>query len=516
MLSSFFAVAVVLANATVLTQSPSQPKASHVAWRDEQIVYVGDNFAQAKKAAGADAQVLDLKGKTVLPGFNDAHVHFGLSLTLGSERGVEVDTTQKNAWLKAVRHESAARPDNGWLFITSRNLPAGLGAADLETLGRPVLVVSAHGGLINKKALERAKLAEPEMQSGFIRGRSLAAVLDHVVKSMPMARLREGAKTFLAKLGSLGITSVQLIDELPELFEDLRKSGELTARVRFIPVGFRPENSLYEPTWKGEAPNWVRVDGVKYFHDSGARVSRYELRELYERALHAPAGAATQHLVFHVVSLSALTNLLDTLEALKKSEGSHEPLGRWFRFEHVDEVDPTQAQRLERHGIIVCSNPAMIPEFHTDHAFPMRTLLDAKVRSCIGTDWVGHHTPERPLAPLASVALAVTHGGYGTRERISAEEALEAYTVGTAVAEGMSDKKGALTVGHFADLTVLSDDPTHTAPENLGSLEVLLTVVGGRIVYRSGELAPPETQKAPPSIGPRNDQPPTIGPTKKK
>jgi predicted amidohydrolase YtcJ len=114
----------------------------------------------------------------------------------------------------------------------------------------------------------------------------------------------------------------------------------------------------------------------------------------------------------------------------------------------------------------------------------MRTLLDAGVRLAIGTDWIGRHQPPRPLRPVESLALAVTRDGLGASERISGREALEAYTLGSAAAEGMEAKKGSLERGKLADLVVLSADPTTANPERLRSIEVLLTMVGGRIVYR--------------------------------
>jgi hypothetical protein len=116
----------------------------------------------------------------------------------------------------------------------------------------------------------------------------------------------------------------------------------------------------------------------------------------------------------------------------------------------------------------------------------MHTLLAAGVRTCIGTDWVGRHVPERSLSPMSGVELAVTHGGFGTAERITTAQALDAYTVGSATAEHLEKKKGALRPGMFADLIVLSADPLTTPPEELGAIEVLMTMVGGRVVYRHG------------------------------
>src|SRR5262249_31237811 len=150
--------------------------------------------------------------------------------------------------------------------------------------------------------------------------------------------LLDGARQFLSRLAALGITSVQLIDELPETFEALRRSGELTARVRMIPLGYRLETRLYQPAWPAVAPEWLRVDGAKYFHDDGARITRFELQELAR--LNA---AARRPIVVHVLSGHALDTLLDGIEAFARGDPEAAHL---FRIEHADEVTAAQAARL--------------------------------------------------------------------------------------------------------------------------------------------------------------------------
>ena len=494
-------LAVVLANAHVLTMAPAQPRASVVTVVGETIAYVGDDLAAAKKAAGPGAQVIDAGGRTVIPGFDDAHVHFGLSLTLGGDHGVDLPDGDRRAWVKAVARASAARPDGDWLFVTTRRLPDGIArAADLDFVPRPLFVVSARGGIINHRGLKLAGISADEAPGGFVYGRELAAALERVARTLGHDRLLAGAREFLARLGRLGITSVQLIDELPAVFEELRTRGELTARVRMIPLGYRLDTRLYEPAWHAPAPDWVRVDGVKYFHDDGARLTRFELQEIITRNL-----AAARQVVVHVLSGHALDTLLDGIE---QGTRGHAGAARLFRIEHADEVSPDQARRLARLGIVVCSNPSMIPEWRSESAFPMRTLIDAGVRSCIGTDWVGRHQPPRPLAPLDGIALAVTRSGH---ERINAAEALDAYTVGSAAAEGQQAKKGSLTVGKFADLVVLSADPTTV--ESLATVEVMLTMVGGQVVYRKDGFGEAVRKPPPATIGPEPARrQPTIGP----
>jgi predicted amidohydrolase YtcJ len=495
-------LAVVITHAHALTLAPAQPVASTLAIVDGKVAYAGDDEAAARRAAGDGAEVIDVAGRTVVPGFNDAHVHFGLSLTVGGPLGIVVPELPKKAWLAAVADGARGRPPGQWLFVTTNFLPDGVArAADLDALGRPVFVITKRGALLNHRAMTLCKLTNKEAPNGFIDGREINAGLDRAIKVQPERFLLDGARELLAELARLGITSVQLIsDELPELFERLRLSGALTARVRFVPFGFRFANPVYHSDWRGGAPDWVRVDGVKYFHDDWARMTRYELQLIYDDV--AKAG---RRVVVHVLSRHALRSFLDAIERMSRAAPDKAQL---FRVDHADEVTKAEADRLAHLGIIVCSNPSMIPEWRTEHAFPMHTLAAAGVRTCIGTDWLGRHTPPRSLAPLESLQLAVTHGGFGSAERIDSAQALEAYTVGSAAAEGMADRKGTLGPGMLADLVVLSADPTAVAPDKIAEIEVLMTIVGGRVVYRRGGFA-----AAPPStIGaPRPPQPPSIG-----
>lgn len=476
-------LALVITHAHALTLAPAQPIATTLAIVDGRIAYAGDDEAAARRAAGAGAEVIDAGGRTIVPGFNDAHVHFGLSLTVGGALGITVPELPKKAWLAAVADGARGRPAGEWLFVTTPFLPDGVGRArDLDSFRRPLFVVTRRGALVNHRAMALCKLTNSESPDGFIDGREINDALVRALAALPERFLADGARSFLAELARLGITSAQLIsDELPEPFERLRRQGELTARVRFVPFGLRFGNPTYHSSWHGDAPDWVRVDGVKYFHDDWARITRYELQLIYDDVVKAG-----RRVVVHVLSRRALVSFLDAIERM--SRGAPET-AQLFRVDHADEVTQAEADRLARLGIIVCSNPSMIPEWRSERAFPMRTLAAAGVRTCIGTDWVGRHTPPRSLSPLESMQLAVTHGGFGTVERIDSAQALEAYTIGSAAAEGMLDKKGTLAPGMLADLVVLSADPTAVAPDKIGEIEVLMTMVGGRIVYRHGGFA---------------------------
>ena len=511
------ALGIVITDANVVTLSREQPSAHHVAIVDGRFAYVGDDLAAARKAAGAGAQIVDARGATVLPGFNDAHVHFGLSLTIGADDAIDLqDGPETRAALDRAILRAAAQPIgtdmHDWIFVVARTVPAEVTMArDLPSTTRPLFVVTEHGGILNAVGQKRLHLSEEDAPHGQIRGRLLPAALDRIVKSFPMNVLRAGARRFLAEAAKLGLTSVQLLDDLPELFESLRVEGALTARVRMIVFGYRFETSQYEPTWKAMDPQLVQLDAVKYFHDDWARLPRIELKHIYEAAQRNG-----RQVVLHVLSRYALRSLLDQLEQLERQS----PGGaKHFRIDHADDVSPDLAARIKRLGIIVCPNPAMLPEWHAERAFPMHTLLQAGVTLGIGSDYVGRHRPARPLAPLFGLQMAATHGGYGTREQISVDEALTAFTRGSAEAEGRADL-GAIRVGDAADLVGLAMDPRAVPADHIADIEVRFTMMGGKIVYQ--RWAPP-TSPPPATMGPagtagpkptRVQPPPTIAPAK--
>jgi predicted amidohydrolase YtcJ len=517
MLPIALALGLVVTNAHIVTLDPAQPQARHAAIVDGRFAYVGDDLAAARRVAGSGAREIDASGATVVPGFDDAHIHFGLSLTIGADDAVVLADVDRPGFDRAIR-EAAARPSSpdrhDWVFVTVRELPAGVKrAGDLPHIDRPLFVVTEHGGLVNAIGARRAGFTSEEVPDGQVRGRLLPAALDRIVKALPHEVLLAGARRFLAEAARSGLTSVQLMDELPALFEELRVSGSLTVRVRMMVFGYRFDTPHYVPSWKPVDPSWVQLDALKYFHDDWARLPRVELSRIYQDALRSG-----RPIVMHVLSRGALRTLVDQLERLE--EGA--PGGaRRFRLDHVDEITPELARRVARLGLIVCSNPAMLPEWHTDHAFPMRSLQQAGVTTCIGSDWVGRHSPSRPLQPLNGLQMAVTHAGYGKDERLGVEEALRAFTVGSALAEGRNDK-GAIKVGMLGDLVGLSGDPAAVPPETISALEVRFTVVGGRLVYEHkrppvSSIGPTEPKRPPPStIGPP-PQPPrgppaSIGP----
>jgi len=277
-----FSAAVVITHANVLTMDGRAPRARCVAIEGERIAAVGLRDSDCDRRG---ATVIDARGATVIPGFNDAHVHFGLITTLGN--APEIPALPRERWRDAVRAAAARMPSGAWVVAKSNELPMGVSRAhDLDFIEHPVLVVTRHGALFNSRGEMAAKL-DGEVPHGFVAGRLVAAALDVVTWAQRPAAILDAAHRLLSQARQDGITSLQLIsDEMPALFEHLRQRGQLSAHVRFVPLGYRlGENEPYQPTWRGPAPSWVRVDGIKFFHDDPAQLSRSELADIVRFAV---------------------------------------------------------------------------------------------------------------------------------------------------------------------------------------------------------------------------------------
>src|SRR5215831_7484109 len=148
------AAAVVIQNANVVTVDVRAPRARCVAVEGARIVKVGARDGDCDRAG---ATVIDARGATLVPGFNDAHVHFGLQTTVG--RAVAIPALPREKWRDAVRAAAARHPTGDWVIVQSNELPEGVARArDLDFIDHPVMVVTRHGALLNSRGKASARL----------------------------------------------------------------------------------------------------------------------------------------------------------------------------------------------------------------------------------------------------------------------------------------------------------------------------------------------------------------------
>jgi hypothetical protein len=250
----------------------------------------------------------------------------------------------------------------------------------------------------------------------------------------------------------------------------------------------------FDDVWVRRGPWKYLLDGTfstrtawlleAYAGDPGNRGIADGVSELADRAVGLSILKARQA-VFHAIGDRTVRELVDTVE--RYSRGNHNAARLRLRIEHAQLIDPEDIPRLERLGILVSAQPSALatPEKDADllgpqraaRAYPYRSLLDAGVHLSFGSDMPG----EASFDPLLGMHYTVNRSG---AERISPAEALRAYTLGSAYAEFQESEKGSITAGKLADLAVLSADPLSVPPESIRDIEVQMTILGGRIVFR--------------------------------
>jgi predicted amidohydrolase YtcJ len=509
------------------------PAATAVALRGERVLAIGNDDA-VRPWIGPGTRVVELDGRLVVPGFNDAHGHFlagGFSLL-----SVDLREAADEAEL-ALRIAAHAKrlPPGTWILNgnwdherwPSRREPTGA-SLDPVTPDHPVFVnrLDAHMGLANSLALRLAGVTREtrDVAGGEIvrdeRGEPTGLLKDNamglVTRAIPEPSRAENlaaARAALAEAARLGVTTLQdnsPVDALPT-YQELRAAGGLTARLsvwRYAAQSLAPLRAAGVRTGLGD--DWIRLGALKILADGsiGAATAAFFEPLASNPAsrgllLHAPeelerlvreADAAGDQLAVHAIGDRANALVLDAFE---KAVAANGPGERRLRIEHAQHVRAADLPRYRALGVVAsvqpshCIDDLRFLEKHVGSArlpdaYRWRSFLSAGVRLAVGTDW-----PVAPLDPRVGLYAALTRerpeggppGGFEPQERLGLEEALDAYTAGSAWAERAEGSKGTLEPGKLADLAVFADDLFTMPPREILETPVDLTVVGGRVVF---------------------------------
>jgi hypothetical protein len=503
--------------------------------RDGRVEAVGGD-AEVDALAGPGTRVVDLRGRLVVPGFNDAHVHFldgGFSLLSVDLRpardeaefarrlGEHARTLPAGRWIRNGNWDHEAWP--------SKREPTRA-LVDPVTPEHPVFVnrLDVHMALANSLALRLAGVTRdtPDVPGGTIvkdaRGEPTGLLKDKamgLVSRVVPEPTREmnlvAARRALAEAARFGVTSVQdcsSIDALPTYME-LRDRGELTARV----YAWRPESSLPALRQGGVRPGLgddrLRLGAVKIFSDGsmGSSTAAFfapyadepgntglllhadgELSRLVEQADRDGFALAV-----HAIGDRANALVLDAFAAAAAANG---PRDRRFRIEHAQHLRLEEVPRFARQGVIASMQPYHVIDdgrwagkrlgSRVTDSYIFRSLLDGGVRLAFGSDW-----NVAPLDPIAGIYAAVTRRtldgkhpeGWIQEQKISVEESLRAYTVSNAYAVFAEATRGMLRPGYRADLVLLDKDLFTIPPTEIEQTTVRVTVAGGQIVYQAQE-----------------------------
>jgi predicted amidohydrolase YtcJ len=530
---------LIVTNARVFTADPGRPQCEAVAVLGERIAAAGSR-AEIDAWRGPGTRVIDAGGRRVVPGFNDAHVHFvtgGMDLD-----NVNLKDAATPAEFARRIGERAARAAKGeWVLGGNWDEqmwnPAKLpdkSLIDRAAPDTPVFVsrYDGHMALANSAAIRLAGVTAqtPDPPGGTIvrnasgepTGLFKDAAMAHVYKVIPPfshdQRLR-AARRALEHAARLGVTSVQ--DMNPEyadiaVYADLLERGELTARIYAAPPLAGWQDQAKMGIRRAFGSPWLRLGALKGYADGslGSTTAYFfepftdapgtrgllsdemqPLSGMHERM--TGADAAGLQLCIHAIGDQGISMVLDLFTGVAKANGGRD---RRCRIEHAQHVAPKDFARFAAQHVIASVQPyhaiddgrwaekRIGPErIKTTYAF--RTFLDRGVRLALGTDW-----SVAPLDPMQTIYAAATRAtldgknleGWVPEQKITVREAVEAYTIGSAYAEFQEKEKGSITPGKLADLVILSSDVFTIDSKAIRDVTVTTTIVGGRMVYQAG------------------------------
>lgn len=457
---------LILVNANIRTLDPKKPRAEAIAVAGERIIAVGTN-AEIRKRAWKGTRVIDAKGRLVIPGFNDAHVHLAGIGNLFSH--LDVTGSNRAEMLDEIARFVSFLPESRWLlgrgWSKSRSDLPTLDELDRISVRNPLLVYSDDftAALANSAA---HRLAGFSTRNSLVDGNELDRIrrlvrLDHT-REWPA--VVETASNYAA---SLGVTSVQDVhsDDLAEVLRSLDAAGKLKTRVyECIGIGER-NKSIAAGLKAATGTPMVRTGCVK-------GMATGEPDELDELRSHiSEADRAGLQVMIHAIGTRSIENTLVAFEHAAATNGRRD---RRFRIEHAARMPAGLWPRLSKNSVIASMQPFLFysgPTAGDDY----KGLLSAGVTLAFGSD-----ASITDFDPLLAIHSAVNGG----ERSITVEQAVAAHTVGSAYAEFQEKEKGSIEAGKLADLVMLSQDIFTIDPRRIGETKVTMTILGGRVVFQ--------------------------------
>jgi predicted amidohydrolase YtcJ len=537
---------LLLINGRVLTMDAHDSVAQAVAVKDGKIIAVGAT-AEIEPLAGTSTQVIDLDGRTALPGLTDCHVH------LASDSGRAVESVECRdlydpsidsvaAIVSRLRQWATSTPPGQWIVargspladyrLREGRLPTKA-ELDAATPRNPAYIsFGAHVAIANTLALQERGITRntPSPQGGTVvkdplTGDPTGELREHaqfLVKrrdgEVDPQTLAERIAIELEKCSHRGVTSIHdIIISKEEVlaYQLLARAGRLPVRVqmliRVIESNFSKQSLIDLGLVHGMGSEWLQIGGIKMSIDGGftgknaafrepiagddghheglIRIKQDELDETVE--LYHALG---MRICTHAIGDIAMDMILDAYEKAltKRLRRDHrhrvEHLGNWM-------MTPERVERAKRLAILPVANPPflfffgdpmveMLQRRATEGGFPFRTLWDAGFPLSFGSDAPGYY----PVDPLRDLGTAVAHQTLSGQkvtagEALTMREALRSQTINAAYTAFQEQTLGSLEVGKLADIVVLGDDPLTFAPERFWELPVDITVAGGKVVH---------------------------------
>ncbi len=540
---------IIFMHANVYTGVPANTPFSSIlreeaiAVRGDRIQAVG-KMVDLEKLKGPQTQVLDLGGHFVMPGFNDAHLHLDdagmtkLSVDLTGVKSLDdlrarvakkVEESKAGDWILGAGWDETLWP----VKVTPTRWDL-----DEASDGHPVFLVriDGHIAVANTRALQlgsvtlasrnpqggqidRNQNGEP---TGILRETAQSAVLSVIPK--PTHRLRrEALELALADLAEHGVTSAQ--DYSPnwenfQIYEELEKEGKLTARItEWLPFDDPVEDLTKKRDSHPQSDLMLHTGQLKGFMDGSlgshtaamlepyaddpknSGLPRYDAAKLNDMTKERVL--AGFQIGFHAIGDKGVQMALDAFaEAEKAAREAHVKAANGgddfrLRIEHAQVTTPAEIAQFKSLKVIASMQPSHVltdMRWAKDRLGPKRAatsyawlaFLNKNVALAFGTDY-----PVEPVSPFRGLYAAVTRKSedgkmeYVPEQRLTIDQAIAAYTSGSAFAEFAEKEKGKLMTGMLADFVVLDRDPSASSPDKLLATKVLRTVVGGKTVYEA-------------------------------
>ncbi len=536
---------MVIINGKLLTINEDQPSASALAVKGEKIIAVGSTAQISKMIKKGVTEVIDAKGRLVLPGFNDAHVHFG---PLDPDYIELRYTTDPSVITRKVREQiSESKPGElirggHWEheMFTGKKWPTKKLIDDVSP-DNPVMLTRAdgHSVLVNSYILKASGISAStpnpfggEIQKDPLTGEPTGILKENAmhlirtgevkVKRTPeedSVRLWKGYRLALKEAREVGVTSVQVPGSADvDVYNILKDDGELTCR---IDIGnfLTDDTSVLKKYLEEEKEfprenNWIRFGYLKSFMDgtlgsgtalmfepftdnpstSGLAMMTYENLE----KMVLLADRMGFQIGVHAIGDKANNWVLNAYQKAREVNGIRDSR---HRIEHAQTLIPGDIPRFAMLGVIASMQPThcisdkkfcekRIGPERSKGAYAWKSLADSGAKLAFGTDY-----QVEPLNPMEGLYASVTRkdrlgeegDGWYPEQKLTMEKAIEYYTLGSAYAQFMEDRKGMLKPGYLADI-VITDKDLLSAPENeIMKTKVDYTIVGGKVVYTSGK-----------------------------
>ncbi|GLW99341.1 amidohydrolase family protein [Microtetraspora sp. NBRC 16547] len=503
---------ILLRGASVLVGEDQAPRLADLIVAGHRIADVGDPHSFDDEQVD---DAVDLDGKYVLPGFIDGHCH--LELTVASlDNHLAVHTPPYRslgdiyAFLERARHD---KPD-GWIIARSsfglqRKVVDGRlphkDELDRVSPGQPLVVLAGlHVACLNSAAIHALGLDDPSRLPGWISvdtdANGMTGVFTEVWDRLPtasaedvVASLRAHSIPLFSRAGTTSLSTIPTSSEDVRALHRLARSGELPFRVRFyvhVPRTATLDDVISWGPESGFGDDRLRFGGVKIFVDGeGADAygverddSKWELAQLTE--FIRKADAAGIQVMMHAVTPEAVRMACNSVIGARQD--ATRPSRVRHRIEHgADYMDVADAGLAARASVGLVATPhfAMSAETHRPYFQPLRSLIDAGHRIIGASDSTGT-VPEgvAPLNNISAAAARLTPDGRPSPHRTSILEGVRMFTSWAARGVSEENEKGTIAPGRLADLVVLDADPFSVRPEEVASITVDRTIVGGRAV----------------------------------